>query len=69
MTYSIDKSTKTKHKMCFLLFGKNVYIHFKLVASKIFGKTKRKKKFGHRYVYSCAGLNLLLIVFYKCLGN
>lgn len=55
--------------MCFLLFGKNVYIHFKLVASNIFGKTKRKKKFGHRYVYSCAGLNLLLIVFYKRLGN
>lgn len=67
MAYSIDKSTKTKHKMCFLLFGKNV--HFKLVASNIFGKAKRKKKFSHRYVYSCAGLNLLLIVFYKRLGN
>lgn len=41
MTYSIDKSTKAKHIICFLLFGKNVYIHFKLVASNIFGKTKR----------------------------
>lgn len=69
MAYSIDKSTKTKHKMCFLLFGKNLYIHFKLVASNIFRKAKRKKKFSHRYVYSSAGLNLLLIVFYKRLGN
>lgn len=43
MAYSIDKSTKTKHKMCFLLFGKMYIFISNLLPVTYLEKQKERK--------------------------
>lgn len=69
MTYSIDKSTKTKHKMCFLLFGKEMYISISNLLPVTYLEKQKERKSLAVSMFTAVGLNLLLIALCKCLGN